>query len=143
MKYCNTCKTVKDSSEYHIRKASKDGLSAKCKSCSRAYDESRLKNPERALARKIYAQTLSGRINSNNAKKAWAAINPKKVKASNAVSNAVRDGKLSKKPCEVCGSTYRIHGHHDDYDKIYDVRWLCPQHHHDWHKQHGEALNPR
>ena len=143
MKHCNTCDTDKEDSEFHVRRASKDGLSAKCKSCSKAYDDARLKNPDRANARKLYASTESGRLNGSKAKALWSTKNPKKVKAACAVSNAVRDGKLTKKPCEVCGSTYRIHGHHDDYNKVYDVRWLCAQHHRDWHKENGEALNPR
>jgi hypothetical protein len=141
MKHCNSCETTKQESEFHIRKASKDGLSAKCKSCAKAYDESRLRDPKRVEARKAYAKTEAGLIAGSRAKAEWAKRNPKKNKASNAVSNAVRDGKMARKPCEVCGSTYRIHGHHDDYDKMYDVRWLCAQHHRDWHKEHGEALN--
>lgn len=143
MKYCNTCKTEKELSEYHARKASKDGLSPKCKSCAKSYDDARANDPKRVAARKIYAKTPAGLKAAAEAKAAWAASNPKKRAAQTAVGNAVRDGKLSKKPCEVCGSTVRVHGHHDDYNKVYDVRWLCPQHHRDWHKEHGEALNPR
>lgn len=143
MKHCNTCSTTKDRSEFHVRKASNDGLSAKCKPCAKAYDDSRLKAPHRVALRQSYAKTEAGKARSNEAKERWAERNPKKVKASNAVANAVRDGKMTKKPCEICGATYRIHGHHDDYEKIYDVRWLCPQHHRDWHKEHGEAANPR
>lgn len=143
MKLCRPCGKEKQDHEFHKRAASKDGLSAKCKECSRIYDEKRLTNPKRAEARRLYAQTRSGKERSNEAKIRWSEANTKKVKASNAVSNAVRDGKLTKKPCEICGSTNRTHAHHDDYDKVYDVRWLCPQHHRDWHKEHGEALNPR
>jgi len=143
MKYCNTCKTEKDASEYHIRKASKDGLSSKCKACAKAYDDARANQPKRVAARKAYAKTPEGIKAGAEAKAAWMASNPKKRAAQVAIGNAVRDGKLSKKPCEICGSTARVHGHHDDYDRIYDVRWLCPQHHRDWHKEHGEALNPR
>ena len=143
MKRCNTCATDKDESAFHIRNASKDGLSAKCKMCAKAYDDARANNPKRVAARKAYAKTPGGIKAATEAKAAWMASNPKKRAAQIAVGNAVRDGKLTKKPCELCGSTYRIHAHHDDYDKVYDVRWLCPQHHRDWHKEHGEALNPR
>lgn len=143
MKHCNTCGTDKDDSDFHIRKASKDGLSAKCKACAKAYDDSRANNPNRVAARKAYAKTPEGLKAGAQAKAAWIASNPKKRAAQNAIGNALRDGKMTKKPCEVCGSTYRIHGHHDDYNHIYDVRWLCAQHHRDWHKEHGEALNPR
>jgi hypothetical protein len=55
--------------------------------------------------------------------------NPEKYKARNMVSNAVRDGKLFKQPCEVCESTWKIQAHHDDYSKPLEVHWLCPRHH--------------
>ena len=51
-----------------------------------------------------------------------------KIEARNAVKVAIRSGKLIKKPCEVCGET-KVHGHHDDYSKPLEVRWLCPKHH--------------
>jgi hypothetical protein len=41
---------------------------------------------------------------------------------------AIKSGKLQRQPCEVCGAT-KVHGHHDDYTKPLDVRWLCPLHH--------------
>lgn len=142
-KHCNTCCITKDGNEFHKRKASGDGLAAKCKECAKAYDASRLKAPHRVKLRKEYAKTSRGIERGNAAKIAWDKRNPKKKKASSWLANAIRDGKITKQPCEICGSTYRIHGHHDDYDKIYDVRWLCAQHHRDWHREHGEALNPR
>lgn len=143
MKHCNTCATDKPKTEFHTRKASKDGLSPKCRTCAKAYDDARLQKPDRVEMRKAYAKTPQGIERGNKSKNAWAARNPKKVHASNTVANAVRDGKMTRKPCEVCGSTYRIHGHHDDYDKIYDVRWLCSEHHRLWHRLNGEAANPQ
>lgn len=46
--------------------------------------------------------------------------------------HAIRSGKLIRNPCEVCGEI-KVEAHHDDYDKPYDVRWLCVQHHHEFH----------
>ena len=34
---------------------------------------------------------------------------------SDAASNAIRDGRLRRGPCEVCGVTEHVDGHHDDY----------------------------
>ena len=65
---------------------------------------------------------------------------PKKYAAHLLVNNRLRDGKLEKKCCEICGSEKSV-AHHDDYDKPLEVRWLCPIHHKQWHSSHGEALN--
>lgn len=37
--------------------------------------------------------------------------------------------KLPMQPCEKCGSTTKVHRHHDDYSKPLEVRWLCHEHH--------------
>lgn len=54
--------------------------------------------------------------------------------ARQALSNAVRRGELIRRPCEVCGDP-KSEGHHDDYAKLLDVRWLCRTH----HRQHHAA----
>jgi hypothetical protein len=65
-----------------------------------------------------------------------------KIAARSIVRSAIMSGNLHKKPCERCGSLKRIHAHHDDYLKPTDVRWLCPLHHAEHHKNdraRGEA----
>lgn len=51
--------------------------------------------------------------------------NPKKVKAHNAATIALRKGELIKQDCEDCFSDTNIDMHHEDYDKPLDVVWLC------------------
>lgn len=65
-----------------------------------------------------------------------------KRQASLMVRQAVAAGTLTRGPCEVCGTTERIHGHHDDYSKPLSVRWLCSSHHSKWHHK-NEALAPQ
>lgn len=48
---------------------------------------------------------------------------------------AIRDGRLTRGPCEVCGTT-PTEAHHDDYSQPQKVRWLCPLH----HREHHAAL---
>ena len=52
---------------------------------------------------------------------------PEKIIAQNRLGYAVRSGKLKRLPCEVCGVTKRVHGHHASYkpEDWYNVRWLC------------------
>lgn len=44
-------------------------------------------------------------------------------------TKALKDGTLIPEPCEICGSTERIEGHHDNYLKPLEVRWRCRPHH--------------
>lgn len=142
MKLCKTCGKEKDVKQFHKRSASKDGLASKCKQCSSAYDLSRVNDPKRIAARTAYSSTPRGVEKHRQAKAAYIAREPKKRRAHNAISNAIRDGKLTRKPCETCGSTDKVHAHHDDYARVYDVRWLCNEHHREWHRINGEAKNP-
>lgn len=49
-----------------------------------------------------------------------------------AVRRAIEAGTLVRQPCEQCGAA-PAHGHHDDYSKPLEVRWLCPTHHREHH----------
>ena len=61
----------------------------------------------------------------------WSAIR--------AVEYAVRTGKVIKPPtCSKCGKeclSKNMHGHHDDYSKQLEVRWLCRKCHYYQHHQ--------
>lgn len=142
MKLCNACGTEQEDSCFHKRKASPDGLAAKCKSCQSAYDKARANAPHRVAARKAYSQTEAGKIAGSRAKKKWADNNAIKRAANVMVGNALRSGKLVKEPCETCGEK-DSHGHHDDYAKPLEVRWLCSKHHTEWHDKNGEGKNAR
>ena len=52
----------------------------------------------------------------------------KKRKAHGLVHTALRNGSLVRLPCKVCGAI-KTQAHHDDYDKPFDVDWLCSVHH--------------
>ncbi len=78
----------------------------------REYDNARTKNTARKQKQAGYA--LTSRAN-----------NPEKYRARTAVNNAVRDGRLVREPCKVCGTTERVQGHHSDYHRPLDVEWLC------------------
>jgi hypothetical protein len=58
-----------------------------------------------------------------------------KLKAKATVKREIYKGNLKRQPCEVCQATKFIHAHHEDYSKPMEVKWLCPQHHQDRHKE--------
>lgn len=55
------------------------------------------------------------------------------------VQRAVKRGTMTRLPCEVCGET-KSEGHHDDYSKPLDVRWLCRKHHTEHHAAERRKL---
>ena len=52
----------------------------------------------------------------------------RKDRARDILIKAVRNGTVTRKPCEVCG-TMPVDAHHDNYDEPLDVRWFCRKHH--------------
>ena len=44
----------------------------------------------------------------------------------------IKEGRIKKRPCVVCGSS-KVIVHHEDYDNPYNIIWLCEQHHKDYH----------
>ena len=58
---------------------------------------------------------------------------PVKRNARHLFQGAVRHGRLKRQPCELCGDV-KTHGHHDDYSKPLEVRWLCQKHHGQAHR---------
>jgi hypothetical protein len=68
-----------------------------------------------------------------------------KHRARDAVRIAVKAGTLVRPNCcSTCGTPGPVHGHHDDYSRALDVRWLCDPCHEDVHRgstyeRHPEA----
>lgn len=64
----------------------------------------------------------------------WSRYDPREHLAHTKLNRAVKLGRI-KKPanCESCGEAKRLSGHHDDYDKPLDVRWLCAKCHRRFH----------
>ncbi len=56
---------------------------------------------------------------------AWRTANPDKFQAQCMARAAIKSGELRRLPCQICGSTKRIHAHHEDYTAPLVVRWHC------------------
>lgn len=137
-KECFKCGEVKILSDFYKHAQMKDGHVNKCKACNKK-DVSE----NRSLRADYYRKYDRDRGNRQGKEycSEYRAKYPNKYKAHNMVNNAIRRGVLFKEPCSICGKEEMIHGHHDDYLKPLNVRWLCSVHHNEWHKENGEGLN--
>ncbi len=57
-----------------------------------------------------------------------------KYRARKTVENALKAGKLERRPCARCGAE-KAQAHHEDYGKPLDVTWLCPKDHKARHRE--------
>ena len=71
-----------------------------------------------------YWATEKGKSMLKRAHKKYYLNNPEKRYAKDAIHNEIRQGRLVRQPCEVCG-TPNAEAHHSDYSKPLEVRWLC------------------
>ena len=150
MKICFKCGAEKPLTDYYKHKKMADGHLNKCKSCTksdaknhrlnnvesvRAYDRQRhMNDPDRRKKSLAAAKSWreKNKILHTEKTREWRKRNPEKYAAHIATNNALRNNKLEKKPCEVCGDP-KSQAHHQDYSKPLDVIWLCHQHHVQWH----------
>lgn len=139
MKPCMRCGAIKPLAEFYTHPNMPDGHLNKCKPCTcadvranrrtkleyyRAYDRKRYRaDPER----RAYAVAMAKRM---------ADEHPERRAARTAVNNAIRDGRLTRGTCEVCGAV-KVEAHHDDYSRPLDVRWFCTKHHNAHHHPTG------
>lgn len=138
VKTCFKCHQSKPLTEFYRHSEMADGHLNKCKECTKqdvyihrhvthrekviAYDRARYQNPER-------------KAKSAEIVKRYEKAFPERKLAHYSVSNAVRDGRLKRLPCFICGAE-KTEAHHPDYSRPLDVVWLCTQHHKDTHAMH-------
>lgn len=127
MRPCKTCGASKPPSGFYAGQT-------ECKDCWKARVKlRRLTNPAVRAYDRERAKTPSRREKATAITSNWRRKNPDAYRAQNALNNAVRDGKIERKPCEICAQPKGVHAHHRDYSKPLDVVWLCPRCHHRLH----------
>jgi hypothetical protein len=133
-KGCLECRETKPLADFYAHPKSADGRAGICKDCQKArMKRRRLTNPAvQEYERERYHEPARKARLARNAK-AWRKNNPMAYRAHTAVGNAVRDGRLLKEPCALCGTTENVQGHHKDYGKPLEVTWLCAKCHHRIH----------
>ena len=153
-KPCISCQRVLPLAAFYPHPQMRDGHLNKCKECQkaavravraanpeyyRAYDRQRGDLPHRLAAVAAYQKTKRGREQLNAKSKEWVKRHPEKRKAHVWVGNAIRDGRLIRSPCEMCGAE-KVTAHHDDYTKPMEVRWFCGPCHRAHHKAERETM---
>ena len=98
------------------------------------YDRVYHKSDTAKASRQKYAQSEKGKQTTRRLSKKYRGQNKKRDRAISAVNHAVRDNRLKREPCKVCGKL-KVEGHHEDYDKPLDVIWLCRKHHVERHRE--------
>lgn len=112
-KTCTKCGEVKAPAEFYRKKPGL--LYSHCKQCIRE----KTRAWEKANSERVEAQRQRHRKR-----------HPDKARARWILNSRVAEGRI-KKPdrCEECDElveVQKLHGHHHDYSKPTEVRWLCP-----------------
>lgn len=141
-KECSRCAETKPRKAFGKRKASKDGLQYFCKECSNIY----ARKWQRDNAEHVSA--WGKRYHKDNpeigrrASKLARERHPEKIKARNVINNAIYRGALEKPTCcENCKKpteSRKLHAHHRDYGKPWDVDWLCHPCHAKLHRRYPD-----
>jgi len=139
-KWCFKCGLAKPRSEFYRHSRMADGHLGKCKACTKL--DVRRHYRETLPARKAYERKRTQQKARRAMQRRYSVErrqrDPKKYAARSAVSNALRDGRLTKQPCK-CGET-KVQAHHHDYSKPLDVEWLCFRCHRN--ERHGQQVTP-
>ena len=152
VKTCFKCGAEKPLEDFYPHSQMKDGHLNKCKTCTKKdvsvhraanlkkiqkYDRIRGRTEKRKANVRAYSKTHGETIRSCS--RMYTKKYPWKKKATSAVNNAIRDGRLVRGPCEKCGAA-KAEAHHDDYSKPLEVRWLCDAHHKEHHRNLRDKL---
>jgi hypothetical protein len=139
-KICRDCGVEKEIDSFYKHKKMKDGHLNKCKEC---------------VKKRIHNYWTDGRgvavdkkRQQKEKRKEWCRVYSKKMRVKFALKRKVlsvwwewfKKNKGVRTNCEVCGSNKNIEAHHSDYNKPYDVKWLCCYHHKEWHKNNNPIL---
>jgi len=139
-KKCFKCGEVKYLSEFYKHPRMKDGHVNKCKECNKIdVRENRRRNIDYYRKYDRERGSRQGYLYCKEYREKY----PKKYRAHSMVARAIRAGNLFPEPCCECGHDGLTHAHHDDYDKPFNIRWLCPPCHKRWHLENGEGKNAK
>lgn len=98
---------------------------------------------KRRAWQEAYRKTERGKEAVRRGSRAYHERHPERRAARIALWNALRGGVVAKATaCQGCGAAGRLHGHHDDYAKPLEVRWLCVPCHEEAHHEVSRITRP-
>ncbi len=137
MKTCTTCKQSKPFLEYHKDRHSKDGHQRMCKACSKAYRQTK----KCIVSCEHYRQSTKGKARY----KRYASRHPGRIKAKNAVNNAIHRNKLNRPETLHCMDCFEqaTEYHHPSYapENRLSLVPLCSECHKDRHRLYPLAYS--
>lgn len=138
-KKCTKCFELKEESTDFYLNPSKKSYKGRCKQCCIKVIAACMKKRGYYSSQQHRDFVKRHKRNTYEFRKKYLKIYnekyPEKIAARRIVWAAVKEGKLSKLPCEVCKDCKTEAHHHKGYAKEFwlDVKWLCKKHHDEQH----------
>ena len=140
-KICSKCKAEKEVSMFYKKKLAKAKFRSQCKKCMAEFNKHYRQTEKRKRAVWKYNRSEKGRKCDRKSVDKYHERYPERRKAVNAVNNAIRSGNMERELCET-DRCYNVgQAHHDDYNKPFQVRWLCSKHHSEHHRVGINEIN--
>lgn len=137
-KRCFKCLRIKPLRLFYKHKQMGDGHLNKCKKCTKNDVKKRYRDPISHLRIVAYERERfkDPRRKANVARyqRKMRKTHPRKYRANQKISYAVKHRQILKQPCMVCKNP-KAQAHHPDYRKPLYIKWLCFKHHRMEHNQ--------
>ena len=127
-KECKQCEQTKHITDFYLHNGMTSGRLSFCKECVKTRVKTHAHTEHSRKLSREWFRTEKGKAKLKRHMLRYRRLYPEKYKAHKIAGNALRNGTLTKEPCEVCG-VREVEKHHEDYSKPLDVRWLCRKHH--------------
>jgi hypothetical protein len=144
MKQCKLCGKNKSRTEFYKKKGGKDGLFTICKECHKEKQRKRYSTPEyrdwnrKRVSKKEYKEKMHPYFQEYEKKRdrKESVKTSEKRRARVQLGIAVEAGHIDKPNfCEECKKECNPQGHHHDYAKPLEVKWLCQSCHMKKHRK--------
>lgn len=153
-KRCSRCKSIKLLTEYQTDRRELAGVRPECRACSKSskrdkWDALSISEKEKSRSR---WRVRHRQADYRQRERALRVSDPHEW-ARHQLRYAVTRGKIAKpshcQDCQMLKEKRDLHGHHDDYSRPLEVRWVCYQCHGKTHRAMNDrisaqaALNPK